>query len=816
VRTHRLKTRLAVMTLALLSAFGADAAGLGRLNIQSALGQVLNAEIELVAVKRGETVTARLAPPEVYQQANAQLNPALAGTRVTVEKRGNGDPYLKITTPRPVQEPYVELIVELNSESGRVTRQYTALLDPPGYGRGAADVPPRPEVQPPAVTLPQTPSERSAPQSERATDAPASLAPVEAPASAGTPASDAIPAPAAPLPAPAAEAPPAPAAPRAPNRSKAEPATSAGAKEYGPIKPGETLTRIARRVKPEGATLQQTLIALQRQNPDAFIRKNINLVRSGKILKIPEPGDIAAVPQTEAVRQVRLQVADFNAFRNRLAENVAAAPEGGAPNRGRIGAAVSDPGSAEPKDTVRVSRGEPTGKDAKRNPDDRIRVLEEEAVARQRALAEANERIGNLEKTIKDMQRLVELKSAAATNPAKAPEQTASKATQGSKGPLPTDTIVARQSAGDDKTTPAATPAPGVVANARVEPAPSSIGKGASSDVPGAGQTSSSINAPAADKAAPPAEKAASTPAPKPAVTPVTPADNQPGFFEEVLKEPLYLALGAAVALLAALGLVTARRRRAAVVVDRRVDDKIAPAPGAGDVARASAPAAAPAARPDVQERPTTVANASTRPATASRHDNDLDFDLSTSRAAPAGAAGLRKAAESLKAAPGTVESAPRVVPPAQAEVITPEQRSTPDSQPHPVSGITQAPERLPLLAEAVPSKAPNVVDFDLDPAQPVHGPLDTVAAERVSSELPPRDFEFKLDLDNLELAAPNEPKTPPRDDHWYDVQQKFDLAKAYEEMGDRNGARDILQEVVKEGDREQQDKATKLLAALS
>jgi pilus assembly protein FimV len=89
--------------------------------------------------------------------------------------------------------------------------------------------------------------------------------------------------------------------------------------------------------------------------------------------------------------------------------------------------------------------------------------------------------------------------------------------------------------------------------------------------------------------------------------------------------------------------------------------------------------------------------------------------------------------------------------------------------------------------------------------------------SERVSSEPPPRDFEFKLDLDNLDLAAPGEAKTtaPPRDAHWYDVQQKFDLAKAYEEMGDRDGARDILREVLKEGDQEQRVQATQLLAKL-
>ena len=139
MRARSLKLWLVAASMAVLMPCGVNAAGLGQLTVQSGLGQPLNAEIELVAVKRGETITARLAPPEVYQQANAQLNPALVGTRITVEKRANGELYLRATSPRPIQEPFIELIVELNSESGRVTRQYTALLDPPGYGRGAGN-----------------------------------------------------------------------------------------------------------------------------------------------------------------------------------------------------------------------------------------------------------------------------------------------------------------------------------------------------------------------------------------------------------------------------------------------------------------------------------------------------------------------------------------------------------------------------------------------------------------------------------------------------------------------------------------------------
>jgi pilus assembly protein FimV len=145
-----------------------------------------------------------------------------------------------------------------------------------------------------------------------------------------------------------------------------------------------------------------------------------------------------------------------------------------------------------------------------------------------------------------------------------------------------------------------------------------------------------------------------------------------------------------------------------------------------------------------------------------------------------------------------------------------------------------RTPEREPLeplmpdfaldsapIAPAAPKAQPpasakdsNLLDFDLDPLPPVSRPADM---EKVSSE-PPASMDFKLDLDDLDINAPAPGATPvpARDDHWYDVQQKFDLAKAYEEMGDKNGARDILQEVLREGDAEQQSQAKKLLGTLS
>ncbi|MGZ5232362.1 MAG: type IV pilus assembly protein FimV, partial [Burkholderiales bacterium] len=457
----------------------------------SALGQPLNAEIELLSVQKGESVAAKLASVETYQQANLQYNPSLVGTRVTVEKRPNGQLYLKATTPRAINEPFVELVVELNSEHGRVTRQYTILLDPPGYGRGTAEVPP------PAVAA-STPRPAVVAPEETA----AAPAPVAPPAAETEVTAEAAPA------APVLSTPiqGAPAAVRQPSRAASDDAaTASAANQYGPIKPGENLFRIASRVKPEGATLEQTLLGLYRSNPDAFIKKNMNLVKSGKILRVPEPSELAALPQREAAHELHLQIADFNAMRAKLADGAGVAREEGSVTSGRIGARIDDAGAAAPRDTVRLSKGEPpTGKAARSgNTADRVRALEEEAVAREKALAEAHERITQLEKTIKDMQRLTELKNSGA---AATQQQSTAKAGSVqqpaaiSKGGIPTAAVIASTPAAE--ATRAAGPEP-------TKGAPSAAVKSAASDEP------KTADADSANAPAPEAKAAAVAPASK-------------------------------------------------------------------------------------------------------------------------------------------------------------------------------------------------------------------------------------------------------------------------------------------------------------
>ncbi len=109
----------------------ANAAGLGKLTVLSALGQPLRAEIELTAVSNDEAshLVAKLASPDAYRAANVEFNPALLSLRFAVEQRG-GRQFVRITSPQPLNEPFVDLLLELSWDNGRLVREYTFLLDP--------------------------------------------------------------------------------------------------------------------------------------------------------------------------------------------------------------------------------------------------------------------------------------------------------------------------------------------------------------------------------------------------------------------------------------------------------------------------------------------------------------------------------------------------------------------------------------------------------------------------------------------------------------------------------------------------------------
>jgi pilus assembly protein FimV len=127
---HPLRSILSIALF--MAAAVAQAAGLGKLTVNSALGEILDAEIELVSVQAGEadTLSARVASKAAFQDARLDYSPALRLLRFSVEKRANGQSYLKVASSSPVNEPSIHALIELTWLQGRVQRQYSILLDP--------------------------------------------------------------------------------------------------------------------------------------------------------------------------------------------------------------------------------------------------------------------------------------------------------------------------------------------------------------------------------------------------------------------------------------------------------------------------------------------------------------------------------------------------------------------------------------------------------------------------------------------------------------------------------------------------------------
>jgi pilus assembly protein FimV len=794
--------------LFLLMPWVADAAGLGRLVVLSSLGQPLHAEIDLVSVRNDElsTLSVRLASPDMYKQANLQYGSGLIGLRLSIEKRPGGQPYIKVVTLRPIQEPFIDLLLDLHWASGRITREYTALLDPPGFGSAVA------ELAPPSTPMAARPA-------------------------------------------------PAPAATAAPSARVAPVADSAaaGAKEYGPIKPGETLGKIATSLKPEGVSLEQMLVGLYRNNPDAFINKNLNLVKSGKILRVPEREALSSVPQQAALKEYRAQVADWNAYRQRLADAASTAPESRAAISGKITPRVEDKAAGtEAKDVVRLSKGEPPGGAAGKGRTavvERVRALEEEIVARGKAIKEAGERIAQLEKTISDQQRLLELK-----NPGMAAaQQQAKSASKPEEAPKPA--AAASTDAKKDE--------PSAVAAAE----------------------KAAIGAKSEQPMVAPVQK----PQPKAKPKAPPPPPPEPDLIETLLGEPLYLALGGGAILLAGLGLWMNRRRRSAPAAGGGDSEKPDPTLGKAHAAPAAA-VAVPVAAASASYEVDPLAEAEVyiaygrdgqaeeilKEALDKNPDNEkAQLKLLEIYAARKDKVAFNKLSAGFnKLTGGQGESWQKVV--AMGYALDPEnpfyaagkdipvaddldfdlgeastttdilldadaaQQATGETTEMMDPGAMQAMANAADHGSETPTAAPpsdialevpaagevsetdirldadksaddNTIDFNIE-LPGVDEPV--VSASEAVAKNEEEVMDFKLDFPDISLdiddkAQTGTPVGGDKDAHWHDVQTKFDLAKAYQEMGENNDAKAILQEVLKEGDAQQQSEAKELLNKL-
>jgi pilus assembly protein FimV len=494
--------RFALNGVALAAAclWGSQAAalGLGRLAVQSALGETLRAEIEVTSITADEasSLKLRVAPPDAYRAAGVEYNSALPSAQVTVVKRPDGRTVLSITSNRAVLEPFIDVIIEATWASGRLVREYTLLFDPPGSRLAQAAA----AATSPVVTAAPAPAAAPTP----------SVAP--APAAAPT-AVAAAPAPVAPRAAPApragaADSPRAGAAdsPRAAAAESPRAPAAAGVDEVR-VRPGDSLSRIAGRTQRPGISLDQMLVSLFRGNPQAFMGDNMNRLKAGVVLSVPTAEQAAKLSSTEAHEIIVAQSADFTAYRQRLAGGTTtAADESPARQaRGQVQAQVDDrkQAAAPTPDRLQLSQGG-------------LKASAPEARASREAEKRDNSaRLAELARNVEELKKL----QGASVSPAPA------------AAPAPT-TVPAPAPA-----PAAAPPAPTVVAAAPPAPAPTPT--------------------PTPVQAAPAAVK---PPLPKP--TPAPAPREEPGMLDKLLDNSLLLpGAGVLVALLLGLGLYRLRGR---------------------------------------------------------------------------------------------------------------------------------------------------------------------------------------------------------------------------------------------------------------
>jgi pilus assembly protein FimV len=364
------KLVLAIAAASALTSGMAQALGLGEVSLKSSLNQPLVAEIELLEVRdlaTGELVPS-LASPEDFTRAGIDRQFMLNDLTFTPVIKANGKSYIRVTSNKPVREPYLNFLVEVLWPSGRLLREYTLLLDPPLYSpQTAAAVAPR---MPVAAAVPR-------PVASPVRSASASTAPV---------------------------------APASRPASVATTSNKLTGKEYKTTS-SDTLWEIARRVP--GGSPHQTMLAIQDLNPDAFIGGNINRLKRGQVLRLPDQQQINSRSPSEAIAQVNEQTSAWREGRSiASSEN----RQLDATKRNVAGAA---PAKTEVKDSLQLVAAEAAkagaGSDKGTNGDskalnDKLQVTKESLDSTRRENGELKGRMTDLQSQLDKLQRLIQLK----------------------------------------------------------------------------------------------------------------------------------------------------------------------------------------------------------------------------------------------------------------------------------------------------------------------------------------------------------------------------------------------------------------------
>ncbi len=527
----RLAKILAVVLL--LAPISATPLGLGDIELNSALNQQFDAEIDLIALgqTRIDDISVRLAPREAFERAGLERPLFLSRLQFDVEPGPGNTASIRIRSDQPVREPFLNFLVEVNWPSGRLLREYTVLLDPPLFLDESPAV-----IQAPAVAAVAPPAPTAAPS--------------RAPAAAG----EAV---ATPRPLPG-------------RLSASVEIGEDGAWSYGPVQQSDTLWSIAQQFRGAGepVTTEQVMMALLRNNPDAFFNGNINELRAGHVLRLDDPSMIALMSHAEAAAEARRQFAQWQDSKHQRADAAGARPlggdEGGAAATGGVTAAadsgprlrLSAPEGADVERFAMSELGEGSESAdavASRLREDLVAALEVSESARQENL-ELRQRLAELEEQITSMQRLLSLQD---------------------------DTMAALQA--------------GVAAGIE---APAPLPESGETPPAAAGDVESGVTTEATESAQ---------------AQPVPPAAVAPAMFPEIsslvdmiLADPVMLGAAAFLLLMFATlaWLIVRRRQMAGAALEdlTPVADEAAPAPAVATPSKAAVPAASAAAIPDAFE----------------------------------------------------------------------------------------------------------------------------------------------------------------------------------------------------------------------
>lgn len=351
----------------------AAAAGLGQMKVASGIGEPFRATIDLLYSTPAElsTLKASLASEEAHLAQGIEITADQRNIKINVGNDANGKKVLKLSSNQPVSEPFIDMLVVLEWGNGRIIRQYTTLLDPPEYKREVS------KPTPPATNSFDNTSVNNSTSNIKKSGAPKAT----------------------------------------------ELAKGTTTKEHL-TRSGDTLSKIARRMRPDGVSLDRILVALFEANPEAFVDSNMNRLKVGKILQAPSEEALSAVTRKKAVKEIKLQTADWNKYRNKLAAAIAtrtpaASNEDAQSSSGKIKSAAtgqSAPKSKTPKDVVKISTDGADAKDASMQA--KVTALQEDVGASEKGLKEAKERtaalgrqIADMQKQIADMQKLLTLKN---------------------------------------------------------------------------------------------------------------------------------------------------------------------------------------------------------------------------------------------------------------------------------------------------------------------------------------------------------------------------------------------------------------------